>query len=443
MDLDMLKRLAQIACDEAISNGADCADVSVGSGRSLAVHLESSAIKSCDSKSGGGISVRAIKSGGTGWFSADSLTPEAAAEAGRGAAKLALIATPDPDFVALPSPAAEYPEIEGLSDPALAEIDIAQLIRWALKNVDEALAVHSDGIVDGGFSVNYHAGALVNSNGISLARESSYIGGHNGVVIRHGDDVGSSFEYDSARMLADFSPEGIGARAAEKAAKFLGARKVKTGRMPIVLGPLASDSIFASVVHNCDAENIQRGRSFMIGKLGQKIGSDVLTITDDPLIPRGLSSRAYDPEGFPCKPLVVMEKGVLKSYLYGSYTAGRAKVANTGHGVRGGGSSTSNINPKLGTMTAAEIIESTPEGIYIDMGGINPNGVTGDVSCVIDFGFKIEHGELTYPVMSAMVGGSFLELLSNVDAISSDYRSEPGQILPTLRIQDVLVAGGG
>ena len=76
------------------------------------------------------------------------------------------------------------------------------------------------------------------------------------------------------------------------------------------------------------------------------------------------------------------------------------------------------------------------------MGGLNPNGTTGDVSSSVDFGYKIENGELAYPVMNAMVGGSFLDMLKNIDVISSDYREEPGMIMPTLRIQDVLVAGG-
>jgi PmbA protein len=243
-------------------------------------------------------------------------------------------------------------------------------------------------------------------------------------------------------MLSDFEPEGIGVKAAAQAVKFLGARKMETRRVPIILGPLASSSIFDSIASSADAEGVQRGRSFMIGKLGEKIGSDMLTITDEPLIPRGLGSRAYDPEGFPCRPLAIMENGVLKTYIYGSYTSGKAKVPNTGHGSRGGGASPSNVIPKLGNMTSDEIIKSTKEGLYINIGGISPNASTGDVSASVDFGFKIKNGELAYPVSSSLVGGSFLDMIKNIDAISSDYRAEPGAIMPTVRIQDVMVAGG-
>lgn len=442
MDKDKLTRLARIACDAAISNGAEYADVSADSGRSLSVELESNAIKSCDSKQGGGIYVRAIYKGGTGWANTDKLTDEDAAKAGKHAASLARLAEPDPDFITLPSPAQRYTQVAGLGDPAVGQVDIKQLIGYSLSNVDGALAACGEAIVSGGFASRYVSSSLVNSLGVSLADEGSSINGYIMVIVKRGDDVGSFYDFDAARNLADFDPAGVGANTAKEALKFLGAKKIETGRMPVILGPLASSSIFDSIADNANAESIQRRRSFMMDKLGQKIGSDVLTITDEPHIPGGLSSRGWDSEGFPTNPLTIMENGVLKSYLYGSYTAGKAGVANTGHGTRGASARPSNVTPKLGTITSEQIIRDTKEGLYINMGGLNPNSTTGDVSVSVDFGFKIENGELAYPVMNAMVGGKFLEMLANVDAVSSDYRAEPGMVMPTVRIMDCLVAGG-
>lgn len=442
VDIDTLKKLAQAACDAAIASGAEFADVSTAYGRNLSVDLESNAIKSCEANTGGGISVRAIFKGGTGWSSSDALTIDSAAEAGKSAAQLAKLAEPDPDFRSLPKPAESYLEVEGLVDPILAVIDIKDIIRYALDNVDNALLVCSDAIISGGFSSSYSSSALVNSLGVCLGRTSSYIGGHISSLVKRGGDVGNFYEFDTARMMEDFDPEGIGAMATDKALKFLGARKVETKRMPIILGPLAGRSILNGLVGNADAEGVQRGRSFMIGKVGTKVASDIVTLIDDPLIPNGISSRSYDAEGTPCRPLTVIEHGVLKTYLYSSYTAGKAGVQSTGHGTRGGGASPSNIIPRLGDMTSKEIIGSTKEGLYLEMGSISPNAITGDVSVAVDFGFKIEDGKIAYPVSSTMLGGSFLEMTNNIDAISSDYRMEPGMIMPTIRIQDVLVAGG-
>jgi len=443
LETDILIKLAETACEAAISMGAEFADVGTSNGRSLSVELESSAIKSCDANLSGRISVRAIYRGGTGWSSTDKLNAESAAEAGRNAARLAKLAEPDPDFKSLPAPADHYPEVPGLCDPAVASMDVKQIIRFSLENIDSALAVAPGSVVSGGFSSHYSAQALVNSLGIRLADEDTIIGGHTMVVVRRGDDVGSFYDFDSARVLSDFAPEGLGAKAAEQALKFLGARKIETATMPIVLGPLTAWRTLRSVFSHADAEGVQRGRSYMIGKVDEKIASDLLTLTDDPLIPRGMASRAYDSEGVPSRPLTLVENGVLKTYLYSSYTAGKAGVAPTGHGTRGGGAAPSNTNPKPGNlMTAAEIIKNTENGLYINIGGIGPNPTTGDVSASVDFGFKIENGELAYPVASTLIGGRFLDMLSNIDAISSDYRSEPGMIMPTIRIRDVLVAGG-
>lgn len=442
IDKNRLARLAQTACDAAVSNGAEFADVNAVSGSSLGVHLESNAITSCDAKQGSGIYVRAIYKGGTGWSNTDRLTDQDAEKAGKHAASLARLAEPDPDFISLPKPAGSYVQVDGLCDARIGQMDIKQLIDYCLSNVDGALAVCSEAIVQGGFSSHYLASSFVNSLGISLADEGSSIGGNIMVVVRRGDEVGSFYDFDAARTLADFDPVGVGASAAQEALKFLGAKKIETKRMPVILGPLASSSIFDNIAGNVNAESILRKRSFMMGKLGEKIGSDALGIADEPHIPGGLSSRGWDGEGFPTSPLTIMENGVLKSYLYGSYTAGKAGVANTGHGSRGPGANPSNVIPKLGPTSSEQIIAETKEGLYINMGGLNPNSATGDVSVSVDFGFKIENGELAYPVMNAMVGGKFLEMLANVDAVSCDYREEPGMLLPTVRIMDCLVAGG-
>lgn len=442
LDVDTLKRIATIACDAAIAAGAEFADVSTGFGKNLSVELDKNAIKSCDANLGGWITVRAIYKGGTGWSTSDAVTVDAAAEAGKNAARLALLAEPDTDFKTLAKPVEHYPQIEGLADPKLANLDVKEIIRFSVMNLDDALKVDPNVIAEGGFSSNYSSGAFVNSLGVSLGRSTSSIGGHIMSVVKRGEEVGSFYEFDSARMMSDFIPEGIGVKATEGAVRFLGARKIDTTRMPVILGPLASRSVLSSIAANADAEGIQRGRSFMMGKLGEKIGPDLLTLTDEPHIARGLSSRAYDTEGTPTRPITIVENGVLKTYLYSTYTAGKAGVEPTGHGTRGGAASPTNIVPKLGDMTVEEIIRSTPEGIYIEIGRISPNSTTGDVSSAVDFGFKIENGELAYPVASSMIGGSFLEMVKNIDAISSDYREEPGMIMPTIRIQDVLVAGG-
>ena len=439
-DQNTLLQLAQRAFETAVREGAEQAEASAGVGKNTNVEIEKSSIKSTDAKAGNSISIRAFFRGGTGFASTDRLDETSVIETAKSAAQLAKIAEPDTDFISLPGPGA-YSEIRDLFDQKIADMDVRDIIAACINGIDSAKEVNADAVVSGGASVRHGAWAIANSLGVAASGRDTSIGMFTMVIVKRMDDVGAFYDFDEARSLSDFSPEGIGKSAAEMAIRFLGARKIETKVMPVIFGPLAGISVFGAVAGTASAEGVQRNRSFLIGKLGQKIGSDVITITDDPLIPGGLSSRICDAEGFPSKKTVIMENGILCTYLHNSYTSNKAKAPNTGHASSHGIGPT-NLIPKLGNKTAAEIISEVDEGIYINLGGISPNPITGEVSASIDFGFKIEKGELAYPVKNTMIGGSFLDMLMNTDAVSCDFRSEPGMIMPTVRILAVNVAGG-
>lgn len=435
---DLLK-IARMACDVAMKEGAEFVDVVASNGRSISVELESGAIKSTDVGSSFGISIRAYVRGGMGSSGAGGYMDEkSTVEAAKRAAELAKIAQPDPDFVGLPSPST-YQQVPGLYDDRIAQMEVDQVVEYAIMNIDSAKAVADDAIISGGAGSGFGESVLVNSLGIEVESIGTSISASISAIIKRGDDIGSYFEFDEARDLDDFIPDGIGAKAVEASLKFLGARNIKTCVLPVIFGPLASYGLLSALCSNANAEDIQRNRSYLIGMKGKQVASELVTIIDDGLYPRGVSSGRCDGEGFPRKPLVVVEKGVLKSYLHNFYTANKGKEENTGHSTRGGISPT-NVRPSLGSMTAAEIIKDTKEGLYISSGGISPNSVTGEISATVDFGFKIENGELAYPVQNTMIGVNMLDLLKSVDAISSDYREEPGVIMPTVRAQNVKVA---
>jgi PmbA protein len=218
--------------------------------------------------------------------------------------------------------------------------------------------------------------------------------------------------------------------------------------VPIVLGPLATMVLTGSIVGAADADGVQRRRSWLAGREGERIASELLTIREEPLVPAGLRSSEYDGEGVPREPRALIDEGVLTSYLHNSYTAFKAGVEPTGHASRSGYSSSVGIGPSNlqvtpGERTEAELISEIDDGIYVDYAGISPNGVTGEVSTTIDFGFRIEDGELAAPVATTLIGSTGEELLENIDGISSDYREEPGLILPSIRIASVQVASEG
>lgn len=434
-----LSELAQYGCEIAKKEGAEFADVAVGTGRNISVDIERNAIKHGDANFSSGISIRAFIKGGMGFASATSLDKDEIMKAAKKATELAKIAQPDPDFVSLVPPK-EYSSVDRLFDDKIAGLDVGSAIKYLISNIETARQLNSEAILNGGIEVGFSEGVLANSLGVLAPSKGTNISMGIQASIRKSDDVGFFFDFDYARMFSDFNPNDIGLNAVKMAMKFLGSRHIKGGVMPVILSPLSAHSLFSGLCSNANAEDIQRNRSYLCNKKGERIASEKLTIKDEPLIPGGMSSGKCDGEGFPHKTLKIIEKGVLKTYLHNSYTANKAKEESTGHSTRGGIAPT-NVNPELGTKKEAELIKEIKEGLYIAEGGLHPNSVTGDISATVDFGFMIENGEIAYPVRNVMVGINMFELLANIDEVSSDFRQEPGVIMPSVRINNVRVTG--
>ena len=420
--------------------GAEWCDVDAGASRDISITLEKSGIKAADAGQSEDLAIRAYVKGGMGYAAVSGRDPRDIDDAVCRAVALAREATPDPDFKRLPEPE-EAPEVEGLFDDAVAGMTVEDVVRIAVANLEAGRAAEPGVILSGHVGLAVGTGALASSTGVAVAAEGTSIEGVVEALIRRGDDTGYYYDFDFGRHLADCRLDGIAEAAVAGARRFLSARRIPSGRMTLVLGPLASYGFLGSIVSTANAESIQRGRSYLGGKLGQAIAGPHLTIVDDALVPRGMKSGAHDGEGTRRRPLTVIDRGVLASLLHNSYTAGKAGTASTGHGTHSGGISPTNLRPRLGTQTAADILKDVKEGIFLESGEIRPDPASGDVSASIDFGFFVKDGCVQFPVESAMLGGNVLEFLPRLDAVSSDARREPGLLMPTLRIQDVQIAG--
>ena len=425
---------------KAVRLGAEWCDVSAGTGRDISVTIEKTGIKTADAGQGEDLAIRVFVRGGMGYAAVSGRDPADIAEAVERAVALAKEATPDPDFKRLPAPD-PAPQVEGLFDDRVAGMGVADVVRIAAANLEAAKALEPDVNLSGNVGLSVGEGALASSTGIALAVRGTDVGASIDALVKRGSDVGFFYDFDFGRFLADCCLEDVGTSAVLSARRFLGAKRIKSGRMTLVLGPLASYGFLGGVVGAANAESIQRGRSYLCDRFGEVIGSPHLTLVDDGLIPRGLHSGAHDGEGTRRRRLTVIDRGRLVSLLHNSYTAGKACTESTGHGTHSGGIGPTNLRPALGERPAADILREVREGIYLESGELRADPASGDISASIDFGFLIRDGQLVHPVESAMIGGNIFDLLAHLDAVSSDAREEPGALMPTVRIQDVQIAG--
>jgi PmbA protein len=240
------------------------------------------------------------------------------------------------------------------------------------------------------------------------------------------------------------SPEEIGRTAARRALRRLGARQVKTAQVPVVFDPEMAASLVRHVAGAAAGPSLYRGASFLLGKLGQQIAAPGVTIVDDGTIPGGLGSRPFDGEGLPVLRRVVVDKGVLKSYLLDTYSARKLGMASTHHAARDGSGvtvGTTNLYLAAGATSPKDLIGSVKQGLYVtELIGFGVNGVTGDYSRGA-VGMWIDNGELAYPVEEITIAGNLLEMFRAIEGVGNDLVFRDRTAAPTVLVGKMVVAG--
>jgi PmbA protein len=241
------------------------------------------------------------------------------------------------------------------------------------------------------------------------------------------------------------SPEHVGKIAAQRTLRRLGARKVKTQEVPIIFDPLVANSILGHIFEGVNGDSVYRGASFLAGKLGEKIAAPQVTVIDDGTMVGGFGTSPFDGEGIPTRRTVVIENGVLKSYVLNTYTAkklGLQTTANASRGLAG----TPGIGPgnyflQPGARTPQQLIGDVKEGLYVtEFLGMGVNLVTGDYSRGAS-GIWISGGELTYPVEEITVAGNLKDMFLNISEIANDLEFRGSVASPTIRIDGLTVGG--
>jgi len=258
------------------------------------------------------------------------------------------------------------------------------------------------------------------------------------------------------------SPKDLGRKAARQAITNLEARPAPSGAMTVVITSGWGGVLFHEACgHGLEADAIERNSSVFAGRLGREVASPLVTLIDDGSLEGGWGSLGVDDEGNPTQKTVLIERGVLKSYMYDRETARRAGRRSTGNGRR---ESYSNIPiPRMtntyiapGEATPDDVIAETGRGLFVkDLRGGQVNTATGDFVFTVSEGYLIEGGRLTDAVQGATLIGNGLETLRNIDMVADDLWLAPGSCgkdsqsvaaacgQPTLRVRQLTVGGTG
>jgi PmbA protein len=286
---------------------------------------------------------------------------------------------------------------------------------------------------------------LVTSHGFHGAYLSSRHGVSMTAIAGEGTAMERDYDYSSALHAADLdAPEEVGRKAAQRAVARLNPRKAATQRVPVVFDPRVAGSLLRHLTSAINGSAIARKTSFLIDKRGERLFAPGIRIVDDPLRPRGLSSRPFDAEGVAGERRAIVDDGVLTTWLLDSATGRELGLATTGHAQRGVSSTPSpgatNVHLEPGTLSSEALIADIAQGFYVsDLIGMGVNIVSGDYSRGAA-GFWIENGQRSYPVSEVTIAGHLNDVFRSLTP-ANDLAFRYGFNAPTVRVEGLTVAG--
>jgi PmbA protein len=361
---------------------------------------------------------------------------------------LARATAPDP-YAGLPEAgfAEELPDL-GLMDvldrnvSVEARIEDARSAESAARGVDPRID-NSEGSQAGS---DFSEVVYRNSAGFAGHYASAYHSLFSEPLASDGSSKQRDYWMTVGRRIADLEdPAAVGRKAAERALRRLGARKVPTCEVPVIFDGLTSPSLLGQLAGCLSGYSIYRESSFLGKYMGDVIASPKITVIDDGRLPGGLGSKPFDGEGLPTRRNVLVAEGKLESWLLDSYSGRKLGLPSTGNASRGAGSGpgvgATNLWIEAGSGTLEELIADTERGLLVtELIGMGFNPTTGDYSRGAS-GLWIEGGRISHPVEEITIAGNLRQMLLDVDAVGSELVWRGRAAAPPLRVAQMTVAG--
>jgi len=444
-----LLELAQDIVKQAQAAGATDAECTIAEGDEFSANVRMREVENLKEAGSRGAGLRILIGRKTGASYTSDLSQDGIAHLVKSAIELADITSEDPhaglpedhELGAVPGDLCLYSDDVPALDPGL-KIDAAKRAEEAALSFDPRI-FNSEGA-----SFDNHVGRHVfaNSRGFAGEYRSSYCSLAASPVARDGDSMERDYWFTMARGFAGLEPaEQVGRMAAKRALRRLNAVKVETQKVPVVFEPRTARSLLDNIFEAVHGMSIYRHESFLAGKIGETVAADNVTVVDDGTLPGLFGTSPFDDEGVPSRRTLVIDRGVLKSYLMNTYAARKLGMKTTGNASRGltgnAGIGHGNFFLEKGVQTAEDIIAGIPNGFYVtELMGFGVNIVTGDYSRGAA-GLWIRNGELAFAVSEVTIAGNLMDMLRGVEAIGSDLEFRGSVAAPTLKIGEMTVGG--
>lgn len=441
--------LAEDTVSFALKNRAEEAETFVYQGLTTSVSIERGQIAKSSKIIDQGLGIRVIIKKAVGFAYTNILEKKEIEKAAIKALSSAKASKPDKDWHNLP-PKKPLPSVQKTYDKSIVELQPEDLVKIASLMLDAAEKKDKRAFpIEGGAGASYLSLAIANSNGIASFDHGTIIQCSLATVAHEAGEVTPvCFEFNAERSYA-INPVWVGEEAARLAVSALKAKRAETKTTNVIFTQLALQQLFYyTLINAVNADYVQRNQSMFKGKIGEKVASETVTIYDDGLLDGGLRTGRFDGEGVPQQRTLIIEKGILRNFIYDNYTAKKDGRESTGNAFRAGYLSTpsveaTNFHVMAGSKSPEELISEVDDGllVYYLQGAHSSNPASGEFSVVATPAWKIKDGKIANAVNGAMLAGNIFALLKEISAVANNERKVGQLVAPWILVENVKVIG--
>jgi PmbA protein len=449
------------ALEMAVARGATAAEAYLERELGLTVKVFDGKVERFSSAETRGIGLRAYIGDRQGRAYTSDLEPGSIEEAVSSALASAEVSGEDRER-RLPDPALFGPgtgegsylgdELEILSED-IENVSAGEKIEFAmeLERAARAYDPRITGVETATYSESTGEVLLASTAGFRSGYRSSICYGYLMAIAEQGNDSQTGFGFTAGRSFGSLEAGAAAEEASSMAVDLLGARQVASARVPVLMDNLSTAEILAALGAAVSGESVSKGRSYLAGRLGDEVGSGLVTVVDDGAMKGGFGTAPFDGEGVAAARTALIESGTLQSFLHNCYTASRMGASSTGNASRQSFRSNVGVSPtniilepgprtpdelRSGMGTGLEVLEL--QGVHV---GLNP--VTGEVSLGAK-GRWIENGNPVHAVREVTIAGTLDDILRGVVGIGNDMRFTPllgGIGTPSILVEGLTVSG--